>query len=166
MVVAQLVERLLPIPGVCCSNPVIGKNLYWTIFTEKTKIKKKRQGMAHFFKKKNWTTSFFAARLNEKYACLTNYRLVNASRSCLFAKQKHFLWYWKLRPPPFTILYKQQIEVNWFHQLNVECYHQHACISTHQVLLLIDICCLTNAASKVITMQEEAFFSISFLRFR
>ena len=28
VVVAQLVERLLPIPEVCGSNPVIGKKLY------------------------------------------------------------------------------------------------------------------------------------------
>ena len=44
VVVAQLVERLLPIPEAHGLNPVIGKNLYW-IFTvnciEKTKIKKK-----------------------------------------------------------------------------------------------------------------------------
>ena len=55
MVVAQLVEQLLPIPEVRISNPVIGKNMYW-IFTvhgiEKTKIKKKRPKMAHFFKKR------------------------------------------------------------------------------------------------------------------
>ena len=58
VVVAQLVERSLPIPEVRGSNPVIGKNLlilnicilstvYW-----KTKIKKKRPGMALFLKKK------------------------------------------------------------------------------------------------------------------
>ena len=50
MVVAQLVERLLPIPEVHGSNPVIGKNLYLTITVnciEKSKIKKKRPGMAH-----------------------------------------------------------------------------------------------------------------------
>ena len=45
VVVAQLVERLLPIPEVRGSNPVIGKHLYWTLFTvnciEKTKIKEK-----------------------------------------------------------------------------------------------------------------------------
>ena len=41
MVVAQLVERLLPNPEVHGSNPVIGK---------KTKIKKKRPGKAHLKK--------------------------------------------------------------------------------------------------------------------
>ena len=58
VVVAQLVERSLPIPEVCSSNLVIGKHLYlyWTfvycqLCIEKTKIKKKRPGMAHFFKK-------------------------------------------------------------------------------------------------------------------
>ena len=53
MVVPQLVQRLLAIPGVRSSNPVIGKNLYWTYTInciENTKIKKKRPGMAHFFK--------------------------------------------------------------------------------------------------------------------
>ena len=58
VVVAQLVERSLPIPEVHGSNPVIGKNLFihWTfvycqLCIEKTKIKEKRPGMAHFFKK-------------------------------------------------------------------------------------------------------------------
>ena len=51
VVVAQLVERSLSIPEVRGSNPVIGKILYWTFTVnciEKTKIKKKRPGMAHF----------------------------------------------------------------------------------------------------------------------
>ena len=56
MVVAQLVERSLPIQEVRGSNPHIGKNLYNEhLFTvnciEKTKIKKKRPVMAHFLKK-------------------------------------------------------------------------------------------------------------------
>ena len=50
---AQLVEWLLPIAEVRSSNPVIGKN-YIEHFTvnciEKTKIKEKRPGMAHFNK--------------------------------------------------------------------------------------------------------------------
>ena len=53
VVVAQLVEWLLPTPDVSGSNPVIGKNLFG-IFTvnciEKTKIKKKRPGLPHFLK--------------------------------------------------------------------------------------------------------------------
>ena len=64
VVVAQLVGRLLPIPEVRGSNPVIVKTLfiYWTfvycqLCIEKTKIKKKRPGMAHFFKKKFSVTS-------------------------------------------------------------------------------------------------------------
>ena len=56
VVVAQLVERSLPIPEVRGSNPVIGKKLYW-IFTviciEKTKIKKKRPEMPIFKTKLN-----------------------------------------------------------------------------------------------------------------
>ena len=53
VVVAQMVERSLPIPEVCGSNPFIVKNLYWTLTVnciEKTKIKKKRPWMAHFLK--------------------------------------------------------------------------------------------------------------------
>ena len=56
--VAQSVERSLPIPEVRGSNPVISKNLFihWTfvycqLCIEKTKIKEKRPGMAHFLKK-------------------------------------------------------------------------------------------------------------------
>ena len=54
--VAQLVERSLPTPEVRSSNPVIGKLLNRTFYQftvicfEKTKIKKKRPGMAHFLK--------------------------------------------------------------------------------------------------------------------
>ena len=49
MVVAQLVERPLPIPEVRSSNPVIGKNLHIEhLFNvnciEKTKIKEKEAG--------------------------------------------------------------------------------------------------------------------------
>ena len=52
---AQLVEQLLAIPEVRSSNPVIDKIYLEHLFTanciEKTKIKKKRQGIAHFYKK-------------------------------------------------------------------------------------------------------------------
>ena len=53
VVVAQMVKRSLPAPELRGSNPVIGKLLYIErLFTfncvEKTKIKKKKQGMAHF----------------------------------------------------------------------------------------------------------------------
>ena len=51
MVVTQLVERLLPIPEVRGSIPVIGKIYIEHLFTvnciETKKIKKKRPGMAH-----------------------------------------------------------------------------------------------------------------------
>ena len=50
VVVAQLVERSLPITEVRSSNPAIGKNYIEHLFTvdcfEKTKIKKKRPGTA------------------------------------------------------------------------------------------------------------------------
>ena len=54
---AQLVEQSLPVPEVRGSNPVIGKNLfksnifYCQLCIEKTKIKKKRLGVAIFKKK-------------------------------------------------------------------------------------------------------------------
>ena len=55
MVVAQLVERSLPIPEVCGSNPVIGKKLYGNLFTvnciKKTNIKKKEAENGPFFKR-------------------------------------------------------------------------------------------------------------------
>ena len=58
VVVAQLVEWLLLIPEVRGSTPVIGKiciehlfvNLFIINCTEKTKINKKRQGIAQFLK--------------------------------------------------------------------------------------------------------------------
>ena len=55
VVVAQLVERSLAIPEDQGWNPVIGKIYIEHLFTvnciEKTKLKKKRSGMAHFLKK-------------------------------------------------------------------------------------------------------------------
>ena len=61
MVVAQLVERSLPVPEVCGSNLVIGKiyieHLLSTVLTRR-KIKKKRPGIAHFLKKTNLNRSF------------------------------------------------------------------------------------------------------------
>ena len=54
VVMAELVKRLLPIPEVCCSNPVIANFCFEHLFTvnwiEKTKIKKKRPGMPIFKK--------------------------------------------------------------------------------------------------------------------
>ena len=56
MVVAQLVERSLPIPEVRGSNPVIGKILYilniclLSIVFWKDENKEKEAGMAHFKK--------------------------------------------------------------------------------------------------------------------
>ena len=49
---AQMVDRLPPKPEIHCSNPVIGILLSHICLlsncVEKTKIKKKRPGMAHF----------------------------------------------------------------------------------------------------------------------
>ena len=58
---AQLVKQLLSIPEVCGSTPVIGKIYIEYLFVylfiinciEKTKINKKKPGMAHL-KKKNY----------------------------------------------------------------------------------------------------------------
>ena len=50
MVSAQLVERLLPTSEIRGSNPVIDKILSVNCTIEKTKIKKKRPGMAHFLR--------------------------------------------------------------------------------------------------------------------
>ena len=70
---AQLVERLLPIPEVRGSNPVIDKKLYRTVIVnciEKTKINKKRPGMAHLKKEMNPKTLY--------YQC---YRIFNLTQS-------------------------------------------------------------------------------------
>ena len=54
VVVAQLVEQSLPTPEICSSNP--GNSKFYLLSAvknciEKKKINKKRQWMAHFFKK-------------------------------------------------------------------------------------------------------------------
>ena len=65
---AQLVERSLAIPQVRCSNPVIDKIYFEHLYTvnciAKTKIKKKRPGMAVFFKKKHQIEISFFLRLD------------------------------------------------------------------------------------------------------
>ena len=53
VVMAQLVDRLLPIPEVRSSNPVIGKNLYWTFYSQlywKDENKEKEAGKGPFKK--------------------------------------------------------------------------------------------------------------------
>ena len=58
---AQLVERLLPTPEVHGLNPVIRQtfilDIYRQLCIEKTKIKKKRPGKAHFL---NITTCHYS----------------------------------------------------------------------------------------------------------
>ena len=60
VVVAQLVEQLLPLLEVRGSNTVIGKinieHLFTIICIEKTKINQKRPGMTHFLEIKGRTT--------------------------------------------------------------------------------------------------------------
>ena len=51
VVVAQLVEQSLPTPGIRGLNPDVGKIKSTNCTIEKTKIKKKRPGMGHLFKK-------------------------------------------------------------------------------------------------------------------
>ena len=67
VVVAQLAERSLRTPEIRGLNPDIGNILNIlsvNCYPEKTKVKKKRPGMAHFFKKKEGggetTTSFLS----------------------------------------------------------------------------------------------------------
>ena len=52
MVVAQLVERSLPTPEISDSSPDIREILSTNCTIEKTKINKKRPGIAHLKKRK------------------------------------------------------------------------------------------------------------------
>ena len=61
VVVAQLVERSLLTPEIRGSNPDIGKVLSTNCTIEKTKIKKKRPGMAQL--KKKFTRVTFTKQL-------------------------------------------------------------------------------------------------------
>ena len=66
MVVAQLVELLLPTPEIRGSNPDIGKILSTNCTIEKTKIKKKKPGMAHLKKRFHYFTKFDNLRLKNE----------------------------------------------------------------------------------------------------
>ena len=81
VVVAQLVERLLPTPEVRGSNLVICELLFIFNCIEQTKIKKKRPGMAYFFLKKNkdYVPTYISRRLQTIFTRLNNasIRLVN-----------------------------------------------------------------------------------------
>ena len=63
MVVAQLVEWLLPTPEIHHLNIDIGKILSSNCRMEKTKIKKKRPGMAHL-RKKDYIKVFYLSMIN------------------------------------------------------------------------------------------------------
>ena len=77
---AQLVERLLLTPEFRGLNLDIGKLLYGTFFTvnciKKTKIKKKRPGMAHFCLKMSFIRSAAEA---QKLLCLNTFNLSSLS---------------------------------------------------------------------------------------
>ena len=78
MVVAQLEVRSLPIPEVPSSNPVVGKIYIEHLFTvnciEKTKIKKKRPGMAHT---NNRTGALWSISTIVNYSCTVGNFLVS-----------------------------------------------------------------------------------------
>ena len=79
MVVAQLVERLLPTPEVHGLNPVIRQtfilDIYRQLCIEKTKIKKKRPGKAHFKKQhtKPTTAAIYVLWFKDKM-CNVDYK--------------------------------------------------------------------------------------------
>ena len=77
VVVAQLVERSLPTPEIRGSNPNIGKiYLPIVIKLKKTKIKKKRPGMAHLSKKKIRYLAAWAINLKKDH-CTSFHKFVS-----------------------------------------------------------------------------------------
>ena len=127
VVVAQLVERSLPMPEVCGSNPVTGKYLYWTFTVnciEKTKIKKKRPGMAHL---KNLPTHYIESnwdvgKMNERFL-LWCFTCVNISLNV----------HWKGEPIPcilvafeFQHLFKYKICIEWVWKITAFLALKHA----------------------------------------
>ena len=102
VVLAQLVEQLLPIPEILGSNPVIGKNLYWTCTVnciEKTKIKKKRSGMAHFLTN-IWIRllPMFLSTVQKKLKLLTHSRRVREGTESKQARTPIFMYSVTLSP--------------------------------------------------------------------
>ena len=112
---AQLVERPLPFPGVQGSNPVIGKNIIWTVTVsciEKTKIKKQKPRIArltkenHNKKQKRGRWEVLLGWVNILWQFLQR---TLAGASCVYgwvrewhpvwpdlAKFHHFSKYWKI----------------------------------------------------------------------
>ena len=83
VVVAQLVERLCQLPEIRGSNPVTGKNLYWTFTVncfEKTKLKKKEAGNGPFLE--NIITDLINLYFEGR----------NVNRNILFWKSKFTFW--------------------------------------------------------------------------
>ena len=93
MVVAQLVDWLLPTPRICGSNPVIGKSIHYQLYW-KDEIKKKEARNGHFFKKVidciQWPPKVktFAENL------LKHNKVV--IHSFVF-EECHLAWQWKIR---------------------------------------------------------------------
>ena len=105
MVVAQLVEWSLSIPEVRSSNPVIGKILYWTFTVnciEKTKIKKKGPGKAHFLNhvfvwSKCWSYSTGQNSLNPDMQKFKKWNASSISNFTIWKRDKDtILWPKKL----------------------------------------------------------------------
>ena len=67
VVVVQLVERLLPTPEIRSSNPDIGIILSTYCIILKTKLKKKRPGMAHLLKAKELHASAKSIKILETF---------------------------------------------------------------------------------------------------
>ena len=72
MVVAQLVEQLLPIQEIRGSFPVIG-NIIFINCIEKTKIKKKEAEIGPFFKKKEAQGNVFRQTDQDKINAKFNF---------------------------------------------------------------------------------------------
>ena len=105
MIVAQLVELSIPIPEVCGSIPVIGKNLYW-----KDEKRKKRPGMAQIKKQTNW------CNINSSKDLET--RSKNPTRKVHLVKfHKHLLFF---KNEPFTASFSLFSSFQYSWQENVQ----------------------------------------------
>ena len=117
VVVAQLVEWLLPIPEVRSSNPVIGNNLfiYWTfvycqLSIEKMKIKKKEAGNGPIFK-----------------TMIRTWGLCDLSRTVAWTLTKHSRP-WRLKDKQRSRWKKFFSEVSrWGHALSKSCFDCCSC---------------------------------------
>ena len=90
MVVAQLVEQSFLIPEVRGSNPVIGKNLFWTFYCQlyrKDENKEKEAGNGPFLIKENVTSNLKCDQMDklfgQYFSILNNANLPNSFK-CSF----------------------------------------------------------------------------------